>query len=117
MKQRKIPARMCVSCREMKPKKELARVVRSPAGTVTIDGGGKAAGRGAYICKRHECVGAAKKGRRLEKNLDVADCAQIYAELLPICDAAEEEEARRVAESARQAEEEARRACESARQE
>lgn len=86
MKKRKIPARMCVSCREMKPKKELIRVVRSPDGVVSIDGSGKSAGRGAYICKRRECADAAKKGRKLEKSLDVADCGDIFLSLIALCD-------------------------------
>lgn len=89
MKLRKIPARMCVSCREMKPKKELIRVVRSPAGVVSIDAIGKSAGRGAYICRRRECVDGAKKGRKLEKGLDVGDCSDIYLTLAELCAEAE----------------------------
>ena len=49
MKQKKIPMRMCVGCREMKPKKELIRVVHQPDGGVILDRTGKAAGRGAYL--------------------------------------------------------------------
>ncbi|MBQ6526985.1 MAG: YlxR family protein, partial [Clostridia bacterium] len=51
MKQKKIPMRMCVGCREMKPKKELMRVVRGPDGTVSLDPTGKKPGRGAYVCR------------------------------------------------------------------
>ena len=47
---KKIPMRMCVGCREMRPKKELIRIVRSPEGEISIDMKGKKSGRGAYIC-------------------------------------------------------------------
>ena len=50
MKAKKIPMRMCVACREMKPKKEMLRIVKPKEGDVFIDFSGKAAGRGAYIC-------------------------------------------------------------------
>ena len=48
--EKKIPQRQCLGCREMKPKKELIRVVRSPAGEISLDFRGKAPGRGAYVC-------------------------------------------------------------------
>ena len=48
--QKKIPMRQCVGCREMKAKKELVRVVRSPEGDISLDFRGKAPGRGAYPC-------------------------------------------------------------------
>ena len=50
MKVKKIPLRMCTGCMEMKPKKELIRVVKTPEGEVTVDLTGKKSGRGAYIC-------------------------------------------------------------------
>lgn len=49
MAQKKIPMRMCVGCREMRPKKELIRIVRSPEGEVHADPTGRAPGRGAYV--------------------------------------------------------------------
>ena len=70
MKPRKIPMRMCVGCREMKPKKELLRVVRSPEGTVSIDATGRKPGRGAYVCDDVECLRRARKSRALERALD-----------------------------------------------
>ena len=51
MKPKKTPMRMCVGCREMKPKRELIRVVRSPDGAVSLDPVGKKPGRGAYVCR------------------------------------------------------------------
>ena len=56
MKAKKIPMRMCVGCREMKPKRELIRVVRSPEGEVSMDPVGKKPGRGAYVCRNPECL-------------------------------------------------------------
>lgn len=59
--------RMCIACREMKPKKEMLRVVKPKEGDVFIDLTGKAAGRGAYVCDDPACVRKLKKGRLLSK--------------------------------------------------
>ena len=67
MHQKKIPMRMCTGCGEMKPKKELVRVVKSPEGEVSLDLTGKKPGRGAYVCRCAECLKAARKARRLER--------------------------------------------------
>ena len=69
-KPRKIPMRMCVGCREMKPKKELLRAVRSPEGEVSLDPTGKKAGRGAYVCFNAECLRRALKQRQLDRALE-----------------------------------------------
>lgn len=58
---KKIPMRQCVGCREMKPKKELIRVVLSPDGDRHIDFSGKANGRGSYICPSKDCLKRAVK--------------------------------------------------------
>lgn len=79
-KVRKIPQRMCVGCREMKNKRELLRVVRSPEGSIEIDQTGKKAGRGAYLCPQIECFNQAVKGKRLQKALE----HEIPAEILDI---------------------------------
>ena len=71
MKPRKIPMRMCVGCREMKEKKELIRVVRSPEGEVSLDPVGKKNGRGAYVCANADCLKRAIKQKQLERQLDV----------------------------------------------
>lgn len=81
MKVRKIPQRMCTGCMEMKPKKELIRVVRSKEGEVSIDLTGKKPGRGAYICKSEECLAKAVKTSRLQKNLEVKISDEIYNRL------------------------------------
>ena len=67
---KKIPMRMCVGCREMKPKKELLRVVRSPQGEVSLDPTGKKAGRGAYVCYSPDCLHRALKQRQLDRALE-----------------------------------------------
>ena len=75
---RKVPMRQCVGCREMKPKKELIRVVRSPEGTVSLDLKGKLPGRGAYVCPDPECLKKARKSRALERAFDTAIPAEVY---------------------------------------
>ena len=64
---RKIPMRQCVGCREMKEKKSLIRVVKSPEGQVSLDFRGKLPGRGAYVCPNPECLKRARKSRALER--------------------------------------------------
>lgn len=64
---KKQPLRQCTGCGEMKPKKELVRVVKTPEGNIMIDRSGKANGRGAYICHNIDCYKKAVKARRFEK--------------------------------------------------
>ena len=64
---KKIPMRQCVGCREMKPKRELIRVVRSPEGAVNLDFRGKMPGRGAYVCPDAQCLKRARKSKALER--------------------------------------------------
>lgn len=61
MKQKKVPVRMCVACRQGKPKKELIRIVRNKEGSVGVDLTGKAQGRGAYLCPSVDCLEKAIK--------------------------------------------------------
>lgn len=68
--QKKIPMRMCVACREMQPKKDLLRIVRTPEGAIEIDRSGRMNGHGAYLCGRRECLEKAIKTRALERALD-----------------------------------------------
>ena len=81
MKPKKIPMRMCNGCMEMKPKKELIRIVKNAEGEVSVDLTGKKSGRGAYICKSVECLEKAFKAKRLSRNLDVAIDEEIYNKL------------------------------------
>ncbi len=69
---KKIPMRMCVACRNMIPKKELIRIVRSPENDLSIDEKGKKSGRGAYLCKNKACIEKALKQKTIERTLGVA---------------------------------------------
>ena len=82
MKPKKIPMRMCLGCNEMKPKMELIRVVRSPEGEINLDFKGKAAGRGAYICRSAECLEKARKARRFEKSFSCKIEESVYEVML-----------------------------------
>ncbi len=81
LKPKKIPMRMCVGCREMKPKKELLRAVRSPEGTVSLDTTGKKPGRGAYCCYNAECLRRALKQGQLDRQLEVKLSPEINEQL------------------------------------
>lgn len=81
MKPKKIPMRMCVGCREMKPKRELIRVVRGPEGEVSLDATGKKPGRGAYVCRDAACLGRAIKQKQLERQLEVQLTEEVAASL------------------------------------
>ncbi|MGX8701321.1 RNase P modulator RnpM [Caproiciproducens sp.] len=67
MHEKKVPMRMCSGCGEMKPKKELVRVVKSPEQEISLDLTGRRPGRGAYVCRSIDCLKAARKARRFEK--------------------------------------------------
>lgn len=75
---KKIPMRQCVGCREMKPKKELVRVVKSPEGQISIDLKGKAPGRGAYVCHSSECLRRAIKSNALARGFDTTIPQEVY---------------------------------------
>ena len=77
-KVKKIPQRQCVGCREMKDKKSLLRVVKSPEGQVSLDFTGKKSGRGAYVCHDVECLRRARKSRALERAFSTAIPAEVY---------------------------------------
>lgn len=69
---------MCLGCGEMKSKKELIRVVKSPEGEISLDFTGKKSGRGAYICRNGECFDKARKARRFEKSFSCRIDESIY---------------------------------------
>ena len=78
MKTKKIPMRMCLGCGEMKPKRELIRVVKSNEGDISLDLTGKKSGRGAYICKSVECFEKARKARKFERSFSCMISEDIY---------------------------------------
>lgn len=79
---KKIPLRQCLGCREMKPKKELLRVVRSAEGEISLDLRGKANGRGAYVCHSTDCLKRAIKAKALSRAFDTEIPQEIYDALL-----------------------------------
>ncbi|MEE0265918.1 MAG: YlxR family protein [Acutalibacteraceae bacterium] len=92
MKQKKIPLRKCTGCNEMKPKKELIRIVRSPEvknengeviqePQISLDTTGKKSGRGAYVCNNIECLQKAQKARRLERAFSCKIPEEVYTQL------------------------------------
>jgi predicted RNA-binding protein YlxR (DUF448 family) len=81
---KKVPMRKCVATGEMKPKKELVRIVRSKEGEVSIDLTGKKSGRGAYLSRDKEAVLLAKKKNTLSNQLQVSISESLYEELLEL---------------------------------
>ena len=81
LKPRKIPMRMCVGCREMKPKMELLRVVKPQDGEAHIDFAGRSPGRGAYVCKSVECLKKAEKTRALDRALEAHIAPEVFEKL------------------------------------
>ena len=75
---KKIPMRQCTGCREMKPMRELIRVVRAPDGGLSLDVRGKAPGRGAYVCRDVQCLKKAIKSRALERAFGVEIPQEVY---------------------------------------
>ncbi len=81
-KERKIPMRMCLCCREMKPKKELTRVVLNKEGEIKVDLIGKAPGRGAYLCTAADCIVKLQKTKALDRGFSRAVPDEVYQQLV-----------------------------------
>lgn len=80
-KPKKVPQRQCLGCREMKDKKALIRVVRSPEGEISLDFKGKKPGRGAYVCPDPACLKRARKSRALERAFSAPMPDEVWEEL------------------------------------
>ncbi|MBQ3090307.1 MAG: YlxR family protein [Oscillospiraceae bacterium] len=78
---KKIPLRQCLGCREMKPKRELIRAVKSPEGEISLDFRGKKPGRGAYVCPDSQCLAKARKSKGLERAFSMAIPPEVYEAL------------------------------------
>ena len=78
---KKIPMRKCTGCGEMKEKKSLIRIVRTPEGVIELDRTGKMNGRGAYLCDDPACLRKAQKKRSLQRSLDTGIPDEIFDEL------------------------------------
>lgn len=89
-KQKHVPQRTCIVCRQVRPKRELIRVVRTPAGHVELDPTGKKSGRGAYLCARRACWEPALRKGKLEREFELTllpedrAALEAYYETLPI---------------------------------
>ncbi len=81
MSAKKTPMRMCTGCREMKPKRELIRIVKTTDGEIKLDLTGKLNGRGAYICKSCDCLAKAQKSNALSRAFSCAVSNEIYENL------------------------------------
>jgi len=81
MTNKKVPMRQCVGCAEMKSKKELLRILKTPEEEVVLDTTGRKNGRGAYICASMECLKKAQKSKGLERSLKTAIPAEVYQSL------------------------------------
>jgi len=81
MKVKKTPMRMCTGCGEMFDKRTLVRVVKTPEGDICLDLTGKKAGRGAYVCRKAECLKKARKKKAFERAFSVTIDDAIYARM------------------------------------
>lgn len=82
MKDKKLPQRMCIACREMKDKRELIRIVKSPDGAISLDFTGKKNGRGAYICPLRPCIEKCVKARLINKQFKCEVDKSVYDNIL-----------------------------------
>ena len=80
-KEKKSPERLCIACREMKDKKLLLRIVRSPEGEFSLDRTGKKNGRGAYLCDNRDCLNKCLKGRLLNRTFKCDVPREVYEKL------------------------------------
>ncbi len=78
---KKIPMRLCIGCGEMKSKREMMRILKTPEDTFTLDVTGKKNGRGAYLCKNGECLKKAIKSKGLERSFKMSIPKEVYTKL------------------------------------
>lgn len=78
---KKIPMRRCVGCQEMKSKKEMIRVIKTPEDEFLLDATGKKNGRGAYVCPSEDCLKLARKNKGLERSFKQSIPEAVYEAL------------------------------------
>lgn len=78
---KKIPVRQCIGCGEMKNKKEMMRILKTPEDEIVLDMTGKKNGRGAYLCKQRECLLKAEKNKGLERSFKMSIPNEVYESL------------------------------------
>lgn len=81
MANKPLPQRLCVGCREMKEKRQLIRVLKTPEGEIMPDATGKKAGRGAYLCPQEDCLRKAMKSKSLERSLKSKISPEIFEKI------------------------------------
>ena len=79
--QNKGPLRQCVGCREMKSKRDMIRILKTPEGEFMLDPTGRKNGRGAYICRDAQCLEKAKKSKALDRSFRMSIPAEVYESL------------------------------------
>lgn len=77
-KEKKLPLRTCIACREQKLKREMLRIVKNAEGEISLDFSGKLAGRGAYICGKAECIAKLRKNRLLNRTFSCEVSEEVY---------------------------------------
>ena len=87
---RKVPLRQCVGCQEMKNKKELLRVIKTPENEIVLDATGRRNGRGAYLCPSTACLAKARKAKRLQNAFGVEVPDEVFDRLTAEIQAAEQ---------------------------
>lgn len=78
---KKVPLRQCIGCQEMKEKKSMIRVIKTPEDSIELDTTGRKNGRGAYICPNLDCFKQARKSKGLERSLKTVIPADVYEAL------------------------------------
>lgn len=77
----KVPLRQCVGCREMKSKRDMIRILKTPEGAFTLDFTGKKNGRGAYLCRDAQCLAKAVKSKALDRSFRMTIPVEVYESL------------------------------------
>lgn len=78
---RSLPRRQCIGCGEMKEKRELIRILRTPEEDIVLDATGRKNGRGAYLCHNQECLEKAFKTRGLDRAFRMTVPREVYERL------------------------------------
>ena len=81
MSTKKFPQRQCIGCGEMKNKKEMIRILKTPEGAFSLDSTGRKNGRGAYLCPSMDCLRKAIKSKGLERSFKMAIPREVYEAL------------------------------------
>ena len=81
MRMKKVPLRQCIGCGEMKSKREMIRVIKTPEDEILLDATGRKNGRGAYLCPAMECLKKAVKSKGLERSFKMAIPPEVYQAL------------------------------------